>query len=423
MEFIDTLTPYLSKDEIDRLFLSLDGDVIHGVTLNPKKISDEEFLSLCPHAKPHPFVPHSYIYKKEEYDLGKSLLYASGAISIQDPSSMMPAFFLNPKPGSLVLDLCAAPGGKSINLSFLIGEDGLLVANDLSYPRAKSLSANIERMGLGNVIVTSGDYSSYRFPYAFDAILLDAPCSGSAMFRKNEEAKNDWSPEKLSRCVNEQEKLLETAYSLLSPGGKLLYSTCSFSYEENEGVILPFLKRHEDMEAIMLPKDERFFRYKGLPEAIHFFPFLFEGEGQFACLMQKKGAFSPFKKEILLSKEPIFKQLHLENRSNERIRTTLYSAPFHLELPKGLPILRYGIRVYEDGQHCPEFAYARWTGNKDSLPLNEEQAKAYLRGESFAYKRKDGFAIVSYKGRNLGYVKIVQGTAKNHYPKGLRHTF
>lgn len=415
MDFIDTLKPYLSNEEISSLLDSLEKERVHGVFLNVDKISDEEFSALCPNAKKHPFLKHCYLYKKDEYDLGKSYLYEAGALSIQDPSSMMPAFFLNPPKGSLVLDMCASPGGKTVNLSFMVGREGLVLSNDLSYPRAQSLSNNIERMGLSNVIVTSGDYASFPFSTLFPYILLDAPCSGSAMFRKNELAKQDWTYKKVLFCKKEQTRLLEASYSLLMEGGYLLYSTCSFSYEENEEAILEFLSRHSDMEAISLPSSPLFFRSKALPEAIHFLPHIFEGEGQFACLLHKKGVL-----DMGNIKKQKLKPSILPGYSEFKHGDFTYAVPCMPLLPKGLSLLRAGIAIKEEGSYFPPLSYARHLDSDSSIKLTKEEASAYLQGLSFKKRGPYGFNAVSYNGLNLGYGKIVDGVLKNHYPKGLR---
>ena len=211
MDFASHLLAHYSRDFVDKLLKSLQGDPLHCLVLNPSKIKDQELLERIPSLSPHPFIPHSYFYSKKDWEAGKSLFYDLGCFSIQDASAMMVPFFLNPLPGETVLDFCAAPGGKTIFMSLNMEQKGLVVANDLSFPRAKALSQNVERMGLGNVAVISDNLAKKKGQWteAFDKILLDAPCSGSAMFRKDEEAKRSWSMDKVLRCASIQKELLD----------------------------------------------------------------------------------------------------------------------------------------------------------------------------------------------------------------------
>ncbi|MDY5440937.1 MAG: SAM-dependent methyltransferase [Candidatus Enteromonas sp.] len=431
MDFEVSLRPYLSEGEIALLLHALEGTPSHCLVLQTKKMSDETLLSLYPRLSPHPFVPHAYYYKKEEYDFGKSLLYDAGVISIQDASSMMVPFLLDPKPGERILDLCAAPGGKSILASLLMNDEGVILANDISFPRAKAMSSNVERMGRGNIIVNSSDFSFSATEYAgyFDKIILDAPCSGSAMFRKNPQAKEEWSPSKLRRCVKAQRELLEIASTMLAPGGVLAYSTCSFSYEENEENILWFLERHPEFSMKLAPIDSPlFFHSKTLKETIHFFPHRFDGEGQFLALLQKDGILfhqperkSPCPLEGKFS--GFLKEYGLENRHNFALRDKFYSLtePFRFS---HLNTLRAGVKLFELRDiFLPDHALARYLTSEYSLPLSSDQARQYLRGETFPLEKNDGFYIVSYCDLNLGWIKVTKGVAKNHYPKGLRRDY
>ena len=210
MEFENHLSTYLNKDEIDALIKSLDKESLHAVLLNPQKMSDEKFLSLFPNVKPHPIVKHGYLYDKNEYELGKSVYHELGAYYLQEPSAMVVAYLLNAKPGELVLDLCAAPGGKTSQTSFLMNNEGLIVSNDLSHQRATIIKENAERLGLGNLLIISNDFEKiYKEHYnQFDKIILDAPCSGSGMFRKMEEMKSDWTYNKVLKNQEIQKRLI-----------------------------------------------------------------------------------------------------------------------------------------------------------------------------------------------------------------------
>ncbi len=430
MDFLDTLTPYLPQEEIDSLLLAMEEkETVHALLLNPRKMSEEEFLSRFPRVTPHPFVPHAFLYSKSDYEFGKMLEYEIGCFSIQDPSSMMVAHFLAIEKGDVVLDLCAAPGGKTIGAALAMEEQGIIVANDISYARAKDLSSNIERMGIGNVIVTSNDFKNHASSFAscFDKIILDAPCSGSAMFRKNELAKKQWNESKLSFCVKQQQDLLEEAALMLKEGGRIAYSTCSFSYEENEGIILPFLDKHPEFHLVNLPSHSSFYRSQLLPEAIHFFPHRFEGEGQFLCLLEKDGERK--KTEFPASTTPsslrtFVEKYHLEARSNFIHNEALYSLPYSFQTRK-LHVLRFGLKAADikDNRFTPSHHLSLYLDAKDSIPLNEKQAKLYLHGDSFPLEGKEGFVLLSYQNRNLGFAKITNGIAKNFYPKGKRRQY
>ena len=242
MDFKEHLYQHYPHIIVYELLLSLEKESVHAALLNPKKMSDETFLSLFPHVKKHPFIPHAFYYDKNEYSLGKNIFHDAGAYYLQDPSAMLVAAFLPISKGDYILDMCAAPGGKTIQTAF--HEEVTVVANDISYPRALTLSSNIERMGLGNVMVTAMNLHQFPLSYRhfFDSIILDAPCSGSGMFRKQGEMRLDWTYNKVLECAKTQKELLSLADSFLKPGGHLLYSTCSFSYEEDEKAI-PFAVR------------------------------------------------------------------------------------------------------------------------------------------------------------------------------------
>lgn len=427
MDFRTSLVSHLPESEVDSLIDAIEnGKVTHCLLLNTKKMSDEEFLTRYPNVKKHPFVEHAYYYDKEEYEFGKDLLYDDGVFSIEDASAMMVVHFLKPEEDDVILDMCAAPGGKSIGASLAMNDKGVIIANDISYPRAKAMSQNVERMGRGNIIVASNDFvfSHVHFANLFDKIILDAPCSGSAMMRKNALAKDDWKPEKVKTNARRQLELLELGYFMLKEGGTLSYSTCSFSYEEDEEVILNFKAMHPEIEIIPLPEDPSFYRSAALPEAVRLHPNHFEGEGQFICLLRKPGTLVKTKKEIVENTryKDFIAQYDLQDRSNEMMRNKFYSLSQHFDVSH-LNILRYGVKLFEMRSiYIPDHHLTHFLSPKYSIPINFEEAKAYIHGDTFPLERPDNFYIVSYDNQNLGYVKVTQGVAKNHYPKGLRRT-
>lgn len=387
-------------------------------------MSDEEFLSRFPNVRKHPFVEHAYLYDKDEYEFGKDMLYDDGVYSIEDASAMMVVYFLKPQEDDVILDICAAPGGKSIGASLAMNDKGVIVSNDISYPRAKAMSQNVERMGRGDIIVASNDFvfSHIHFHSSFDKIIVDAPCSGSAMMRKNPEAKADWRYEKVKSNARKQLDILELAYDMLKEGGTLAYSTCSFSFEEDEQTIITFKEKHPEIEMIALPEDPSFYHNEKLPEAVHLFPNRFEGEGQFICLFKKPGTIVKTPHKIISNQryKEFLKDYGLLDRSNEMMRSKFYSLYQSFDSTH-LNILRYGVKLFEMRDiYIPDHHLAHFLGPEYSLPISLEEAKAYVHGDTFKIDKPDGFYIVSYDKQNLGYVKATQGVAKNHYPKGLR---
>ena len=427
MTFEESLKPYLPESEIVSLLDALEQERVHGFYLNTNRFDDDYVTGRFEGLVPHPIVPHAFLYDEKKLPLGKSMFFDCGGCYIIDPSSVLPPYLLAPKKGEKILDMCAAPGGKTSVLSFLLGKNGVILANDASYKRAKELSGNVERLGLGNVVVSCSEdlLADGGYEGLFDAILLDAPCSGSAMFRKNDLAKADWSMDKVSRCAYIQEKLLDDASKLLVKGGRILYSTCSFSYEEDEAVVLSFLKSHPSFKPVLPFDHPSFFHHPDLKEAIRLFPHRFAGEGQFMCLLvdmsgKEESCYRP-KAKGLGKYETLVKEYGLE----ERYSFIFNKNPYSLSLPLPLTasaILRPGVKLLdEDYPYVPDFALARYLDK--GIEVNLEQAKRYLSGEAFPLKEKEGIALLVHDGLSLGFAKIVNGTAKNHYPKGLRRRY
>ena len=309
---------------------------------------------------------------------------------------MCAAPLLDARPEERVLDLCAAPGGKTTQLAAAMGGGGVLIANEYVYDRARILSQNVERLGVKNCAVVSADPAALarRFPAYFDKILVDAPCSGEGMFRKDENAIAEWSEENVSRCAVRQAAILDEAAAMLRGGGRLVYSTCTFERAENEGQIEAFLARHAEFtligEEMLFPHEVR-------------------GEGHFAALLEKSGA--------------------------ERVRppagrlTTLDDGRMYL-LPEAMPALpvrtlRVGIELgaFDGRRFTPAHALAMAVTKGECarfLPLSEGETEKYLRGETFPTDAENGWCVVGYGDYPLGLGKIAGGILKNHYPKGLR---
>lgn len=284
-----------------------DGTRALGLRRNLLKTEEEEFLrnAPCP-LEPVPWAPEGYYYLEGERP-GLHPLHEAGAYYIQEPSAMAAVPFLDPQPGERILDLCAAPGGKSTQIAARMAGRGLLVSNEVHPARARILSQNVERMGIRNALVTNEEPGrlAARFPLFFDRILVDAPCSGEGMFRKEEAALAGWSPENVAHCAKRQREILEEAARMLRPGGRLVYSTCTFSPEENEGTIGSFLARHEEFSL----EDPPLFpgmshgnplwgegKTEGLEKTVRIWPHRARGEGHFIAVLRRgeeEGAVSP----------------------------------------------------------------------------------------------------------------------------------
>ena len=419
MDFKNHLGNYLNEHEIAQLMSSLEGESLHGVLLNPRKMSDEQFLSLFPEVIKHPIVTHAYLYNKNIYDLGKSIYHTLGCFYLQEPSAMVPAFLLNASEDDLILDMCAAPGGKSIQTSFLMNNKGLIISNDLSKSRAFSIVENVERLGIGNIVVVNNDLSLIykKLSNTFDKIILDAPCSGSGMFRKNSKMMDDWSYNKVLKFSETQKQLIEIAYSMLKPGGLLAYSTCSFSFEEDE-VVIEHLLNITDAEIVKIDNPLFYFSRKK-PLGFHLFPHLFPGEGHYICLIKKPG--NSVKKNI--------KSLIANNKFHLNF-TNLYNFShviFALNYPyefKSFNVIRLGVKVGEDikGEIKYDYHYAHYVEEfSQSYSLNDDELKLYFNGDiipAFSYR---GYVLLKYKGINVDIAKADGRVIKNRLPKVFRH--
>ena len=382
---------------------------------------------------------------------GLSPLHEGGLFYLQEPSTLSAVSVLAPQPGERVLDLCAAPGGKSTQIAGLMQGRGLLVCNEPVPSRAQILSRNVERMGVRNAIVTSAMPAQLapRFPAFFDRILVDAPCSGEGMFRRQPEARDEWSAGSPRGCADRQLEILEAAAKMLAPGGALVYSTCTFNDTENEGVLARFTAAHPEfaLEAFELP---------GLPSGsrgyVHLYPHEIRGEGHFVSLLRKapdapgapeneekprravkpaRGRGEQAKKaqqpaiavpEDVLAPGVSFDRLHAAGGS-------LWALPEGLDdLSRldGLRVLRTGLLLaHAEGRRAePDHALAMALTPCEAArtaELDEAQALAYQAGETLELgDLEPGYTLLTLRGVSLGFGKQAGGVMKNHYPKGLR---
>ena len=416
MDFKTHLLKYLKEDEINELISSFSNEEKKAIYINRNRISEEKLLELFPNLKPHPVVPSGYLYNKNEYELGKKIYHDLGAYYIQEPSAMLVAHFLDAKPGERVLDLCAAPGGKTIQTALKMQNEGLIIANDLSKSRANILLSNIERLGISNTVVTSYDFKEFYkdFEGFFDKIILDAPCSGSGMFRKSEEMKNDWTYEKVLKNAAIQKELIEMCYFMLKEGGTIVYSTCSYSYEEDEEVIEHLLNK-TDAKLENIPSFKGEFRSRKYPETVHLFPHLFEGEGHYIALIKKPGLLQSSK----LHPTTLVRFVEGKGKYKESHYFKLTDTLDEKFLKHSLrPGLFFEIDIND--KKMPNHHLSRCLDASKSIPLNKEEVIKYVKGETLNKKCPDGYHFVSYMDMNIGVVYSINGVLKNYYPKGLR---
>ena len=421
-DFINHLSTYLDKKEIDSLLSSLEEKNINGLILNTEKMSEETLFSLYPNIKKHPVVPYAYIFDKDEYPLGKTIYHELGCFYLQEPSAILVSYLLNPDERDVLLDLCAAPGGKTIGASLLMKNKGLIISNDLAKDRCFILQENVQRMGRGNVVITNNDFVSI-YPYYqnyFTKVILDAPCSGSGMFRKESKMIDDWSLNKVFKFSLIQCELIDIAYQMLAPGGCMVYSTCSYSYEEDEMVIKHLL---EHSDALIEPIEMRKEYYQSKDKlGIHLFPHHFNGEGHYICLIKKPG-------EI---KYPKNKLNYKNNNYPEQIRSfdiknfnnVLFGLPVSFSYKK-LNIIQYGLKVGEVFSKGVNYDYhlSHFLDKYDyEYEANKEEIKKYFNGEELNIDKEitRGNILLKYQGIPVDFTKNNGNIIKNRYPKKLR---
>lgn len=374
-------------------------------------------------------------YLKEGVRPGAGIAHTAGAFYLQEASAMVSAAILAARPGERILDLCAAPGGKSTQAAACLAGEGLLVSNEPDPGRAKVLASNIERLGVKNAVVVNHypDALAKKWPGYFDAIICDAPCSGEGMFRREPEARGEWNPASPAGCAKRQAEILDRAAELLRPGGRLIYSTCTFNEAENEGSISAFLSRHPDFA----PED---FDLPGLGASqmgcIRVWPQRVRGDGHFAAKLRKDGAGklppAPVRKpdkeniRLIAQLEQEICALDASMKAN-----LLRQGDYILALPeqcpdlKGIKTVSAGVRLLRIGKNYiePEHALAmalRPDQAKRRMELSDNEAARYLAGEVLPYEGEKGWTLITWHDLPLGWGKASGGQMKNHLPKGLR---
>lgn len=413
------------RNELSAFLHALDEPPLRGIRLNTLKAAENP--AAVTGSGRIPWATEAF-YLREDSDAGSTVLHASGAFYIQEPGAMIPAAVLDAQPGETILDLCAAPGGKSTQIGCAMKGEGILVCNEPIPKRAQILSGNIERFGFPNSVVTNEWPARLagHWPEGFDAVLVDAPCSGEGMFRRDPETRNEWTAEKAEGCAARQRDILAAAAELVRPGGRLVYSTCTYNPAENEENVRWFTERFKNFhtEAFSLPGINA-------PDGVYTcYPHRMKGEGQFAALLRKVGEGRADLREDHSLPKPA--------KPEEAIFRTIFPSfpkPTHLfgktfiSMP-GLPDLK-GIRVMRAGLHLgevrgrtaiPDHAAALCIPSPEMqfTVMTPDEAIRYTAGETIPGK-EEGWTLMRYKGLNIGWGKGCGGIIKNHYPKSLRN--
>lgn len=463
--FLDSMKEILGED-YEAFLAGFDGQRQYGLRVNTLKMNLEEFERIAPfHLKKVPWISNGYFYEAEDAP-AKHPFYSAGLYYLQEPSAMTPASRLKVQPGERVLDLCAAPGGKATELGAALQGEGLLVANDINTARARALLRNLELFGISNSFVTNEPphVLAERFPEFFHKIMVDAPCSGEGMFRKNPAVVDSWQekgPEYFSKL---QREIIVQAADMLLPGGMMFYSTCTFSPLENEKTITHLLKERPDMEVIPMEDYEGFaegltsYRGEVFDESCklcrRIWPHKMSGEGHFMALLHKKSGTQQqvqqtvsqssiwwekckgLNKEQKAAAEDFFSHVNIayDGKRIDVRGDNLYYLPAPKYDGRGLHFLRNGLFMGEFKKKRFEpsqpFALALHAQDFDQVldfPADDERLSRYFRGETLdvsdliaGEKKRKGWQLVMVAGHPLGFGKLVNNNLKNKYPAGWR---
>ena len=423
--FLDRMEKQLG-DEYPAFLESLDRPRAVALRFNPLK-GQQPVLGFV--GAQVPWEPRGYYYDPEARP-GLHPYHEAGVYYLQEASAMAPVVLLDPQPGERICDLCAAPGGKSTQIAGRMGGEGFLLCNEISPKRAKILSRNIERMGIANTLVTNEHPQNLakRYEGFFDRVLIDAPCSGEGMFRKEEAAVTDWSQETVQMCARRQAEILHSGASLVRPGGRLVYSTCTFALEENEQAVAMFLQAHPEFspERVEAP-----WFVQGQNCSFRMWPHKLLGEGHFAAVLRKAGTGDGWENASFDGQLPrewtdFAKQLGITLPPGKAVLfgQSLYWAPIQMPDIRAVKVLRPGLELGEvkKGRFEPAHALALWMKNAENihdLSADSDQIRAYMHGETIP-SSKIGWCLVTVDGYAIGWGKGDGKILKNHYPKGLR---
>ncbi len=417
---------------------------VRSFRVNTNKISKENFEKFDPFGgEKFPYAENGFYFDCD--GIGNHPYHHAGMIYIQEPSAMAAVAGVEIQSDWNILDLCASPGGKSTQAA-VNNPDGILVSNEIIPSRCKTLTGNIERMGYKNVITTCADAKKLAslFGEVFDLVIVDAPCSGEGMFRKDENAQKEWSVENVMRCAERQHEILDEIKSVLKIGGLLLYSTCTFSLEENEKNVDRFLRENENFELISVDENVKKFtadginfdgcRTENISECRRFYPHLAKGEGQFFALMRKTdGTGIEELVQTALGEIPKNEQKIIfdfldetltdyDKKSVKKYKENFVYFSSDFPVPHGAFSCGVTIGSLQKNYIKPHHQFFSAMGKmfRQKIELDLEQAQKYIHGETVPCEFEKGWCAVMSEGCPIGGAKAVGGTAKNHYPKGLR---
>ena len=484
--FKEKMLKLLGNDEYEELMVAFNSQRQYGLRVNTLKVSLEEFISMSPfRLEAVPWTNDGFYISGEDAP-GRHPYYHAGLYYIQEPSAMLPGKVLGAEPGDRVLDICAAPGGKSVQIAAAMKGSGILVSNDINSERVKALVKNIELCGIRNAVVLneSPEKLAQSFEGYFDRILIDAPCSGEGMFRKDESAARSWESFKCERCTLLQEPILHYADRMLRPGGTLVYSTCTFSPEEDEQMIAGFMREHPGYELAEIPKVAgieggrpqwasgndavygEYGKYDGFLRTARLWPHRLRGEGHFVAKLVKSGggslpdenlngnAFdvgrltgidptkSSFTEKVRTVPEEVVAYDKLPAAFDEFVKANMTYLPegvfiikghnlYHLPEPPpilaGLKVAKFGwfLGSFEGNRFEPSHSLVTALDKKAftraiDLKADSREVNSYLKGETLMLEGEKGLTAVCVDGKTLGWAKQTGDMLKNMYPKGWR---
>ena len=413
-------------EEYPAFLQSLERPRAVALRLNPLK-GQRPYLPFV--TDPVPWEEEGFYYDPQARP-GLHPFHEAGVYYLQEASAMSAVALLDPQPGEHILDLCAAPGGKSTQIAGRMGGQGFLLCNEYSPKRAKILSRNIERMGVANALVTNetADALAKRFPDFFHRVLIDAPCSGEGMFRKEEAAVTDWSQETVEMCARRQREILRAGAKMVCPGGRLVYSTCTFAPEENEETIEAFLSEHPEFspETVEAP-----WFTPGPMGSFRVWPHKVLGEGHFVAVLRKAGCREPELPRIKAEPLPkswiaFARELGIELPAGRPVTFGNRLFWLHPAAPdlKGLKVERPGLELGEvrKDRLIPAHGLALWLRSASrtvELPAESKELASYLHGDTIP-GTVSGWCLGKAGGYSIGWGKGDGNSIKNHYPKGLR---